>query len=441
MQSRRLSRLGLLGALYFSQGASLGFLTVAMIDYLTRGGVPKAEIGMMIGLLTMPFVLKLFLSPVLGPIMDAKQNHKRWFIVCTVAMSATILAIIPAIEGLALGWIILVGWIHNLSKMTQDVATDGWAIKSLEDSEKGLGQTVMNMAKPLGKIIGGSWVLYVTGVLDLKEAGYIVAGVILLPSIVALSLPREKSGESKVLEGLKEILRGLKKGPFAIAFTMTLLSFVYAMVSLPHSAGRVEILGLNEGDVALLETLEDVFEIIGTILGGILAAVMVKKLKKAFAYTVVSLAVAYGSFGVIWSTVAATSTWKMCGMVAISTGAGLVDGIYNILFLTLLMLAAEQINKKSVATVFAILMSGINISLLSIFYPLGGWLASSGKVTFTVRMLNPFGTWIDFPYSTTPLIGQLSITAPAMSPGEVFVLAAALQLLILLPLRWFKLGR
>jgi hypothetical protein len=60
------SRLVLFGGLYFAQGVSWGFVTVAVALRLTNLGLGAGAIGMLVGFSQIPWTLK----PLLGPLVD-----------------------------------------------------------------------------------------------------------------------------------------------------------------------------------------------------------------------------------------------------------------------------------------------------------------------------------------------------------------------------------
>ncbi|HEY1749731.1 MAG TPA: MFS transporter [Caulobacteraceae bacterium] len=73
--------------LYFSFGASGGFLTGAVEDFYTAGGVSTLAFGAIISAALAPQMLKVFWAP----LVDTLLNPKAWYVLATVVLAAAIM--------------------------------------------------------------------------------------------------------------------------------------------------------------------------------------------------------------------------------------------------------------------------------------------------------------------------------------------------------------
>ena len=79
MQSRNL-RLSLFGGLYFTQGVTLSFILTFNILYLGEAGYGPGEVGLLQGLLLVPFILKIFLGILSDGVNLFGLGHRHWIV-------------------------------------------------------------------------------------------------------------------------------------------------------------------------------------------------------------------------------------------------------------------------------------------------------------------------------------------------------------------------
>src|SRR5688572_25267740 len=195
-ESRSL-RLWLFTVLYFIQGIPSGFFLISLPGWFAQHGLGKAEIGMFIATVTMPWAFKFVFAPLMDKFHFLKMGRRRpWvlgtqlgIIVCTVLM-----AFVPdPIHNL--GWLAFYGFLVNFFSSIQDLAVDGMAVDLLPKDEQARVQGFMIGGQAIGKTAasaGGALVLiawgYPTFVL---LTGFVAAVGMLFPLLV-----RERAGES-----------------------------------------------------------------------------------------------------------------------------------------------------------------------------------------------------------------------------------------------------
>jgi PAT family beta-lactamase induction signal transducer AmpG len=154
-----LRTLGLLGALYFSQGLPFGFFTQGLPVLLRQRGFSLAEIGFS-SLLAAPWALKWLWAPLVDRWYWPALGRRRSWIVPLQLATAAILAALALLGGVA-SMQLLIGavLVLNLLAATQDVATDGLAVELLPSSERGIANGLQVAGYRLGMIVGGGALL------------------------------------------------------------------------------------------------------------------------------------------------------------------------------------------------------------------------------------------------------------------------------------------
>ena len=424
-------RMGLVAAPYASQGVSASFIAIVLQDRLVNNGMDAKDVGLILAAGTAPWLLKWLV----GPAIDATKRYALWVVAATVAMACSI----TAMGSETAKWITMVVIAHNIAKIFQDVAADAWSINLLRKEERGIGRAFIQGANTLGKMAGGGGLILLMGLVpgEVPWRAYAIAASVMTvtPTILILVLGKQDQPcnttedlglfkRKSPFQELKSLLKGADKKAFLAAVCLTTVSLSYylaATVIIPW----IQEIGCSRETFGELTIMESIFEFVGVILGGILATLLVKRRKLALVITILSLTAAYVIIGIVFMSLKPGESqeviyWTVVGPMSLS---GLVGGMYIVTLITVLMDATEVISKRGIATIFALLMVGMNLGQM-IFIPLGGWLISTEAMVLSI-----------------PLIGQLSIQAPAFSTPEVLVLAALSQLATLIPLRWVKLDR
>ncbi|HEX6590916.1 MAG TPA: MFS transporter [Moraxellaceae bacterium] len=168
MPSSLSGRLGLLLTLYICQGLPTGVFTQALPAILRQYGVSLTVIGFS-GLLAMPWALKFLWAPYVEKHFSARIGQRRsWILPMQLAALLTLLAIaffdphrLDSRDGIATFFLLML--LVNLFAATQDIATDGLAVRTLSFHERGLGNGVQVAGYRLGLIVGGGLLLYFMG--------------------------------------------------------------------------------------------------------------------------------------------------------------------------------------------------------------------------------------------------------------------------------------
>ena len=202
-------RLGLLLALYLAQGVPFGVYSQALPAILRSYDAPLSLISLS-GLLAIPWALKVFWSPLVDRYYWPSIGHRRSWILPMNARLAMVMASLCWFnpenlrEASGVYWLFGLLFLVNLFAATQDIATDGLAVRILSSEERGLGNGIQVSAYRVGIIIGGGLLLLVLDTLGWAQAfiGLTIMSLLLLlpaifyrePAISAEALPVD--GES-----------------------------------------------------------------------------------------------------------------------------------------------------------------------------------------------------------------------------------------------------
>lgn len=152
----RTPHLPLLTALYTAQGLPFGFFTLALPVLMREAGWSLTALGLL-QFLAAPWVLKVLWAPV----VDHHGKRRTWLLSMQLASCA--LAVAMAVLGFTEGSVILFASVFafNLLAATQDVATDGLAVRLLDAQQRGLANGIQVGAYRFGMVLGGGLLLWV----------------------------------------------------------------------------------------------------------------------------------------------------------------------------------------------------------------------------------------------------------------------------------------
>ncbi len=189
------AKLGLLGALYFSQGLPFGFFTQALPVMLRESGFSLGAIGLT-QMLAMPWGLKFLWAPVVDRYaLPGVGPRKSWIV--PLQLSAVFMLGLLALADTEsrMGLLLAAVFVVNLLSATQDIATDGMAIDMLAPSERGFANGVQVAGYRVGMIVGGGVLLILFGSLGSSLTFAAMAGLIALASVPVI-VTREPKGRA-----------------------------------------------------------------------------------------------------------------------------------------------------------------------------------------------------------------------------------------------------
>jgi MFS transporter, PAT family, beta-lactamase induction signal transducer AmpG len=263
------TKLGMLGALYFSQGLPFGFFNQGLPVILRSRGYSLKEIGLS-SLLAAPWALKWLWAPFVDRTYSATVGRRRSWIVPLQLLTVVILAALALLGGVAsmrvlMGAILLL----NLLAATQDIATDGLAVELLAPTERGLANGLQVAGYRLGMIVGGGALLILHERLGDAGTFWTMAALTLVATLPVLRLREPSVAAEPSLR--VELVHWLRR-PGSLGILLLLVaykfgdSFATSMLR-PFLADS----GLTLGDIGwLLGTVGFVAGLFGALVGGVL---------------------------------------------------------------------------------------------------------------------------------------------------------------------------
>lgn len=160
-----MNRSGLLFALYLAQGLPFGFFSLALPVILRDAGLSLTAISAL-GLLALPWSVKFLWAPLL----DETGSRRRWLLglqSAAVALALLLTLVDPVATLRAEGFgpagyagLLAAAFAFNLVAASQDVLTDGLAVRVLGPRERGIGNGIQVGTYRLGMILGGGLLLW-----------------------------------------------------------------------------------------------------------------------------------------------------------------------------------------------------------------------------------------------------------------------------------------
>ncbi|MEV0074874.1 MFS transporter [Nocardia neocaledoniensis] len=172
------STLALLSSLYFAQGLPFGFFTQALPVVLRESGFSLVAISAS-GVLFLPWALKFLWAPY----VDRYGTRRTWLLVLQLTAAAIAMLLACLDLSASLRWLFVGIVVVNLLSATQDVATDGLAVRLLGPRERGLGNGIQVGAYRIGMIVGGGALLWLFAVSGWRLLFLAMAALILLTTV------------------------------------------------------------------------------------------------------------------------------------------------------------------------------------------------------------------------------------------------------------------
>lgn len=279
----RKGRLAAFFLLYVTEGIPLGFTATAIAAQMRRQGLGPAAIGAFVGSLYLPWAFKWAVGPFVDVFSSDRFGRRRSWIFCMqLGMCATLLIAmgVDFVHQLALFTAIV--FVHNAFGATQDVAIDALAVSVLPENERGSANGFMFAGASIGQAIGGSGVLFLTGVMPFGSTYVFVVGTILAITLFVVVPLREKAMSAIEARARKSSSIGRELSRFVrdawTAFTGSRAALVGVFAALlPAGAYALSLalqsnlaveLGLDDNEIAQLNLISTVVFAPFCIVGG-----------------------------------------------------------------------------------------------------------------------------------------------------------------------------
>lgn len=146
--------------LYLAQAVPMSFFTTALQVIMREQQFSLSTIGML-QLIKLPWILKMFWSPMIDRGCTTVKDYKRWIIGSEIVYAILIFTTGIMDVAINMSLVIVLVLLSLIASATQDIATDALAILSSEKKEKGLLNSMQSMGSFGGSLLGSGVLLMV----------------------------------------------------------------------------------------------------------------------------------------------------------------------------------------------------------------------------------------------------------------------------------------
>ena len=179
-----LTTLGVIGALYFSQGIPNGFFRHTVPVIFRENGLSLEQIALFYPVLFIPWMLKFLWAPLVERFHSINQGkYRSWIIPLQLIIEGVMCSLaFWEISG-PIGFFIIGVFLINIFSSMQDVSIDGHSITLLKFSERGWGNSVQVGTFWFGYIIGGGLMLILFSIIGWNNVFFLMAFVYVISVI------------------------------------------------------------------------------------------------------------------------------------------------------------------------------------------------------------------------------------------------------------------
>jgi PAT family beta-lactamase induction signal transducer AmpG len=266
MNLSRNLRLALFSGLYLAQGAVMSYFLTFNIVYLGQAGYGPDDIGIFQAILVVPFILKILLGMLSDGVNLFGLGHRKPYILIGLLTQGLVVFLapqIPVAEGLELFALTLL--LAATGMALYDTCTDGLALDTTPETERGLVQGLMNGARAAGilvMLLAGGWLVDNLG---WRWYFYSIVILTLLPLPLVLMI-REDPTQTRRQKFQWSAFKALGQGAVIL---LALMGFVQTLALdgvLTFLSDHLRaVLQVSVGNIGLLVALSMVGRILGAI--------------------------------------------------------------------------------------------------------------------------------------------------------------------------------
>jgi PAT family beta-lactamase induction signal transducer AmpG len=147
-------RFSMFGLLYFTQGTVLGYFASLNALYLLKSGLNMADVGIFSSIALIPFVIKILFGMLSDRYNFLGWGHRKPYIVIGLLVQFVCLILAAAVNPGTQYWMFVgVAFMLQMGMAFYDTCTDGLALDTTQEHEKGLLQGFMVGGRSVGVIV------------------------------------------------------------------------------------------------------------------------------------------------------------------------------------------------------------------------------------------------------------------------------------------------
>ena len=346
MQRKKL-RYFMFGLLYFSQGTILSYFTALNALYLLDNGLNMSDIGLFAAIALIPFVIKIFLGMLSDKVNLFGLGYRKPYILIGLLVQTLCLIIVPFINPAKHYWgFVALAFILQMGMALYDTCTDGLALDTTPEKEKGTVQSMMVGGRAAGVVITASAVGLLAQNVSWLAVFWLLALFTLLPiPLVLMVKERERPVEREFNWGAFKAFR--QKHILALAFVGLLFFLIIAGTNQNVNPFLETQFGITLGMAGLYTTVWG----LGVMGGGAAGGTLITKIgdHKATLISLLAALVGILILAVIPNPILAFPLVFLFGVVY---------GTYQTVFFSLAM---RYTDPRIAASMFAVLMAFTNV--------------------------------------------------------------------------------
>ena len=183
-----------LAGLYLAQAIPAYLMVAAVPPIMREQGVSRTTIGL-IAILLVPGVLKFLWAAKIDQIRPIARAHRASWILITQTGTVLALFALAFFEPTDIVAFMTIGMVMSVLVSTQDIATDGYAVRQLSPRDRPLGNAIQGGAVALGVVVGGTLSLVIYHHFGWRPMIWTMCAASLLPLIAALSMREDADPE------------------------------------------------------------------------------------------------------------------------------------------------------------------------------------------------------------------------------------------------------
>lgn len=320
-------KITLLIALYLAQGLPYGFFTIALPILLRDAGFSLKAISAL-SLLALPWALKFLWAPYL----DHRGTRRQWLL--ALQLAAVVAALVLTQLDLDSGYLplIIAAFAFNFIAATQDIVTDGLAVRLLDTRERGLANAVQVGAYRLGMILGGGFLLWMYAKTNWSVMFVCMAVLLAFTVLPVLFLQEPPRAADACRPNTAQLAIGWLERlavPGMLGFAGLIFCYRFGDQMVTTLLGPfLRDYGLSKETIAIMKgTVGSSTSLIGALLGGWLAfragrrkALLVSGVAQAGTFTLyVAAACGVGGINLLWAATIAEGVIGTMATVALFT--------------------------------------------------------------------------------------------------------------------------
>ena len=274
MTLSKAKRYPLFALLYFTQGTVLGYFTALNALYLLSRDVSLTKIGIFATIALIPFVIKILFGILSDKINLFGLGHRKPYILLGLAIQFICLILVPQVDPAASYWgFVALAFTLQMGMALYDTCTDGLALDTTPEHEKGLIQGLMVGGRAVGVMVAAM----VAGLLAEKVSWpavfYLLAGLTLLPLPLVLLMrePEKRAGQAFEWRSFRAFNNRTVLAVAGAGFVFFLIVVGANQLVNPYLTERFEISLATAGSFTTLWGA-------GVVLGGLAGGLLMDKL-------------------------------------------------------------------------------------------------------------------------------------------------------------------